>query len=131
MKKQRLILVLTVVALMVALMAPAAFALPDIEEFDKEGWICGVEEGFVANHCLNVSSNGKTLNIKVFEPDPRGPQESASTDPKADGRPCPNDAGGSGPFGADPTAGDGTWWDYLWGSPDGSALYVCHHSGQQ
>jgi hypothetical protein len=119
----------TTIAVLTALMmvmATAAVGKMSIDDFDKDGWACGPD--FVANHCLNTNSKGRTLNIKVF--DPRGPQESASADPKADSRPCPHDAGGSGPFGADPTAGDGTWWDYLYGS-DMGPLYVCHHSGQQ
>lgn len=128
----RRIATITAVVLALAMMTASvavAGGPNDIDKFDKEGWICG--EDFVPNHCLNVNSKGKTLNIKVFPPDERGPQESGTTDPRADSRPCPHDAGGSGPFGTDPTAGDGTWWDYLYGSPDGAALYVCHHSGQQ
>lgn len=34
-----------------------------------------------------------TPGQEVFEPDPRGPQESASVDPGFDDRPCPHDAG--------------------------------------
>jgi hypothetical protein len=115
-------LLLAVVAMTVLLMTmPAALADPGYEIFDeKDGWICGVEEGLVANHCLNVNSKGKTLVIMVFAPDPRGPQESASTDPKADFRPCPHDDN------ADP---DGTWWNFT-GDPE-NPLFVCHHSGQQ
>jgi hypothetical protein len=117
-----IVMALTVMTASVAL----AGGPNDIEKFDKDGWACGEAEGFPENHCLNVNSKGKTLNIKVFLPDARGPQESGTTDPKADTRPCPHDAGG----GADPTAGDGTWWDFLYGAA-GGPLYVCHHSGQQ
>lgn len=100
-----------------AFAGPSAFGTPAYDVFDaKEGWICGSAEGLVDNHCLNVTSNGKTWNIKVLEPDPRGPQESASTDPSADARPCPHDPS------ADP---DGTWWEFAPG------LWVCHHSGTQ
>ena len=109
-------------------MATVAVAKPSEEAFKaNDAWLCE-DDGFVENHCLQINGKGKTLNIKVF--DSRGPQESASADPKADNRPCPHDSGGSGPFGTDPTAGDGTWWDYLYGSAEGP-LYVCHHSGQQ
>ena len=104
---------LTVVVLTMAfatLSAPAQ-AAPDYDTFDaKDGWICGAEEGLVDGHCLNVKSKGKTWNIKVFE-EGLGPQESASTDPKADLRPCPHD----------PSSPDGTWWEFAPG------LWVCHH----
>lgn len=125
---RKLATVLTVVAVMMGAVVPAAFGSPSEESFKaNDAWLCE-DDGFVENHCLSVNSNGNTLNIKVF--DERGPQESASADPDADTRPCPHDSGGSGPFGTDPTAGDGTWWDYLYGSASGP-LYVCHHSGQQ
>jgi hypothetical protein len=99
-----------------AVLAPTAHADPSFDTFDaKDGWICGTNEGLVDNHCLNARSRGKALNIKVFAPDPRGPQESASFDAKFDDRPCPHDSGSD----------DGTWWEFS----DG--LYVCHHSGTQ
>jgi hypothetical protein len=100
----------------VLVIASAAIADPSYDIFDaKDGWICGADEGLVDNHCLNTNANGTTLNIKVFDPDPRGPQESASFDTRADHRPCPHDSGSD----------DGTWWEFA----DG--LYVCHHSGIQ
>ena len=120
MTNQRLIVVLAAMATAIALMAPAALAAPPESVFeDKDGWVCE-GDGFVGNHCLNTKSNGKTLNIKVFPPDNRGPQESASTDPKADRRPCPHDSGSD----------DGTWWVFT-DDFDGETLYVCHHSGSQ
>ena len=128
MKTRSLAMVLTVVALMVMAAAPAAMGDPSEDSFKaSDAWFCE-DDGFVENHCLSINSQGNTLNIKVF--DPRGPQESATTDPSADSRPCPQDSGGSGPFGTDPTVGDGTWWYYLYGSSAGP-LYVCHLSGQQ
>lgn len=112
----RVTLTMTLALAAMLLMAPMALADPSIETFDaKDGWICGADEGLVDNHCLNARSKGTTLNIKVFSPDPRGPQESASFDAKFDGRPCPHDNGSD----------DGTWWEFA----DG--LYVCHHSGTQ
>lgn len=100
----------------VLLTAPTALADPSIDTFDaKDGWICGADEGLVDNHCMNVRSRGKALNIKVFSPDPRGPQESASFAETFDDRPCPHDSGSD----------DGTWWEFAEG------LYVCHHSGTQ
>jgi hypothetical protein len=120
MTKRRLIVVLAVMAMVMAVMAPAAFGTPPEEVFEaKGGWTCE-GDGFVGNHCLNTKSNGKTLNIKVFPPDPRGPQESASTDPKANSRPCPHDSGSD----------DGTWWVFT-NDFGGETLYVCHHSGSQ
>ncbi len=109
MTRNRPIVVLLAMAL-TALAAPAQ-ATPGYDTFDaKDGWICGAEEGLVEGHCLNVKSKAKTWNIKVFEDD-RGPQESASTDAKADSRPCPRD----------PSSPDGTWWEFAPG------LWVCHH----
>jgi hypothetical protein len=123
---KRLIVVLTLMAMVIGVMAPTALGKPSFDNIDKKaGWACGEAEGLVANHCINPK--GKTFNIKVFAPgfsdgtgDLRGPQGSASTDPKFDSRPCPHDQD------ADP---DGTWWNFT-GDPD-KPLYVCHHSGQQ
>ena len=77
-------------------------------------WGCAGDPGVLLppNHCINLKSNGNTGVIKVFSPDARWPQESISTDPKSDSRPCPHDPN------ADP---DGTWWSPLPG------LWVCHH----
>jgi len=93
---------------------PVANASPNPETFDANpAWFCQSEGApLPPNHCLNTKSSGDTLNLKVLEPDPRGPQESASFNPKADARPCPHDPD------ADP---DGTWWEAAPG------LYVCHH----
>lgn len=125
--KKRLVMALTMAATILVVAAPAAMGGPSEEAFKaNDAWLCE-DDGFVENHCLNINSQGKVLNILVF--DPRGPQESASADPRADSWPCPHDSGGTGPYGTDPTGGDGTWWNYLYGS--GDALYVCHHSGQQ
>lgn len=104
-------LTVALLAMMLTALAAPAQATPDYDTFDaKEGWICGADEGLVDGHCLNVKSKGKTWNIKVFE-EGLGPQESASTDPKADSRPCPNDH----------SSPDGTWWEFAPG------LWVCHH----
>lgn len=126
---RRFAILLTILATMTVVAAPAAMGGPSEENFKaNDAWLCE-DDGFVENHCLSINSQGNVLNIKVF--DPRGPQESASADPSADSRPCPHDSGGSGPFGTDPTGGDGTWWNFLYGNPSGDPLYVCHHSGQQ
>jgi hypothetical protein len=88
----------------------ASAAGPNQDVFERNSaWSC---EGLPPNHCINVRGQGDTGVILVFEPDPRGPQESFSFNPKADSRPCPHD----------PDAEDGTWWEV---GPDGP--YVCHH----
>jgi hypothetical protein len=110
------IAVLSIAIALTLVISTAALAKPSFEKFaERDTWQCGTDEGFVDNHCLNVRAEGNVLNIKVFEPDPRGPQESASLDARFDDRPCPHDGGSS----------DGTWWEYAPG------LYVCHHSGIQ
>ena len=112
--RRRLTILTTVFAMM--LVAGVAQASPSFDKFDeKDGWICGAAEGLVDNHCMNINSQGNVKNIKVFEPDPRGPQESLSFDPKADDRPCPHDSGSP----------DGTWWEF------NAGIWVCHHSGTQ
>jgi hypothetical protein len=94
----------------------AAAAGPPEEVFagQEDPWFCHEDSGgtLPEHHCLNVSSQGNTVVLLVFEPDPRGPQESGSSDPEADLRPCPHDPD------ADP---DGTWWEVLPG------FFVCHH----
>lgn len=95
----------------------AAHAAPDLGVFDgKDGvWGCFGDAGvqLPPNHCINQKGKGKTGVILVFLPDPRGPQESYSTDPRSDTRPCPHDS-------SNPDA-DGTWWSPVEG------LWVCHH----
>ena len=106
-----------IVAAVAGLLWPgsAAFAAQPTEPFEANDavWGCGpVEGGVPPNHCINLKSAGTTGLIMVFEPDSRWPQESVSTDPKSDFRPCPHDPD------ADP---DGTWWSPLPG------VWVCHH----
>ena len=112
--RRRVTMLATILAIM--MVAGVAQAAPSFEKFDeKDGWICGSAEGLVDNHCLNIKSEGTVKNIKVFLPDPRGPQEGLSFDPKFDDRPCPHDEGSP----------DGTWWEFAPG------MWVCHHSGTQ
>jgi hypothetical protein len=94
--------------------AGVAGADPNQDVFDRNDntWACEEEGNVPPAHCINVRSQGNTGIIHVFNPDPRAPQESFSTDPKSDTRPCPHDPD------ADP---DGTWW-----SPE-PGLWVCHH----
>ena len=91
-----------------------ALASPPTEPFEGNDavWGCGPAAGVPPHHCINLKSQGTTGLIKVFEPDARWPQESVSTDPASDLRPCPHDPD------ADP---DGTWWSPVPG------LWVCHH----
>lgn len=97
----------------VASPAVASAAGPSQEVFeDNPAFLCEAEADLPPSHCINANGKGSTGVILVFAPDPRGPQESYSTSPQADTRPCPHDDG------ADP---DGTWWAPLPG------LYVCHH----
>lgn len=113
---KRLLLAVAAIASLALIHASVAVAQgPSMAPKDNNNnaWACGTAEGVPAeNHCLNVRSQGNTFVLKVFSPDPRWPVEGASTDPKSDLRPCPQDPQ------ADP---DGTWWAFAPG------LWVCHH----
>jgi hypothetical protein len=112
---KRMLLVVAIVGVMATVSAGAANAGgPNQAVFEQSSaWACESAAGLPPSHCVNVKSQGDTGNIKVFAPDPRGPQESLSFNPKADSRPCPHDPD------ADP---DGTWWQV-----PGDGPYVCHH----
>jgi hypothetical protein len=112
MRTRRITMVLTVVALMMAVAAPAALAGPPEAVFEANDavWACGPGEGLPPGHCMNIKGQGSTGLILVFEAG-FGPQESFSTSPQADGRACPHDEAST----------DGTWWEAL---PD---FWVCHH----
>jgi hypothetical protein len=97
-----------------AVSADAAGPSKDVIDRNDNAWACEDEAGLPPEHCINVRSKGNTGVILVFEPDPRGPQESISFDPKADRRPCPHDPGSD----------DGTWWSV---SPNNQGPWVCHH----
>ena len=84
-------------------------------ENNNNAWLCE-GDGFVDNHCINIQGQGTVGNIMVFDPDPRGPQEGVSSDPRFDDRPCNHD---------DNADSDGTWWEIVEG------LFVCHHNGSQ
>jgi hypothetical protein len=109
--------VLLAVAGLLAVSAVSADAVgpsKDVIDRNDNAWACEDEAGLPPEHCINVRSQGNTGVILVFEPDPRGPQESISFDPKSDARPCPHDPGSD----------DGTWWSV---SPDNQGPWVCHH----
>lgn len=93
--------------------AQAAFAGPPQDVIKAtEPFVCEADALLPLAHCINVKSQGNTGLILVFAPDPGGPQESISFDPKSDSRPCPHDPDADA---------DGTWW-----SP-GEGVWVCHH----
>ncbi len=96
--------------------ATSAAASPPQDVFaSSSAWACEAAAGLPPSHCINTQSRGDTGVIKVFAPDPRWPQESLSTNPKADLRPCPHD----------PSADeDGTWWEL-----GDTGIFVCHHRG--
>lgn len=113
MLKRLLIVVAAGLVLLGSGMSGAQAAGPDPARFDaNSAWLCGAEAGLPPFHCINAGfGQGNTSLILVTSGDSRWPQESASTDPKSDSRPCPHD----------PAATDGTWWSPLPG------LWVCHH----
>jgi hypothetical protein len=110
----------TAVFAITAFGAGAAQAGPpgDVFNDNDQAWLCFGDEGAPVppNHCLNANSQGNTGVIIVLEPDPRGPAEGISFDPKANDRPCPHDD----------VEGDGTWWTP---DPDTTDVgpWVCHH----
>ena len=107
----------TVATTLAALLLPAGAALavgPDQDVIEATpAFACGpLDAPAPPLHCVNVRSQGDTGLILVFEPDPRGPQEGISFNPRADDRPCPHD----------PDSPDGTWWQ-----PTDDPFWVCHH----
>lgn len=111
--KNKMMPALAISALTVAGMATTAGAQGPPPDVIDANWICGpVESGGMLppNHCINGNSKSATFTILVFE-DGAFRQETGSTNPKADSRPCPHD----------PESPDGTYWSPVPG------LYVCHH----
>lgn len=118
---RRMMIVSALVALVLALVAPAAMgsALSDKED---AGWACGAAAGLPPGHCISpgtaknlakTAAKGGTFLIMVYDPVSGDllSSETATFDEGADDRPCPND----------PESPDGTWWSPVPG------LYVCHH----
>ena len=68
MRTRRISMVLTVVALTMAVAAPAALAGPTESVFEANDavWNCA-GDGFVEGHCMNLKGQGSTGNILVFE----------------------------------------------------------------
>lgn len=110
---RRFLAVLSVTAACLAVTGTAAAQGPPEEVIDAQ-WVCGpVESGgnLPPGHCVNPGKGGgHTFTVLVFEDGFQ--QETVSTNPKADSRPCIHD----------PEATDGTYW-----SPQ-PGLYVCHHN---
>lgn len=112
---RRVPVALAAVAVMLLGTATAAVAGPDQAKIGAtKAFVCSPDAPLPPYHCVNVKSKGNTGLILVFEPDPRGPSEGISSDPKSDSRPCPHDPD------ADP---DGTWW----APPGTEGIWVCHH----
>jgi hypothetical protein len=122
MRIRRLIIVLTVVAVAMGALAPAALASDQSKKVDA-GWGCAEAVGLPAGHCISpgtvknfskIVENGGTFQLLVY--DEAGnflTAEIATFMASANSRPCPNDT--------DPRNTDGTYWEFVPG------LYVCHH----
>lgn len=122
---RRLTVVLTVVALMLAALAPTALAhrgATDQAQKEAAGWGCGGAIGLPGGHCINpaktrqlleTSTLPQTFQLLVFDGDGNFlTAEIATFKASADNRACPHD----------PESPDGTYWDFVAG-----VLYVCHH----
>ncbi len=125
---RRLIMTLTVGALMLTAMAPAALAKSASAQEQKEaaGWGCAAAVGLPDGHCISpgtvkrwpdllFTKNG-TFQLLVFDASGNFvTAEIATVKASADGRPCPHDE----------ESPDGTYWDFVPGF-----LYVCHHRSE-
>lgn len=113
--KKRIAAALPIAGALLWVGAPAQADGPKWDVFNANDavWGCSGDPGVLLPpfHCINLQSRGDTGLIMVFDPDTRWPQESISTNPLSDSRPCPQDA----------AATDGTWWSPLPG------VWVCHH----
>lgn len=121
---RRLFMVLTTVAMLTGVAAPAALArsATDQEQHEAAGWGCAAAVGLPAGHCISpgtvkrwpdaLIASGGTFQLLVFDGSGNfRTAEIATFQAAGDGRPCPND----------PEAADGTYWPFVPG------LYVCHH----
>ena len=121
---RRLMLMLTLVAMLVGATAPTALANGATDQATKEaaGWGCAGAVGLPAGHCISpgtvkrwpdaIIASGATFQLLVFDASGNfRTAEIATFKASADGRPCPHD----------PESTDGTYWEFVPG------LYVCHH----
>ncbi len=121
---RRLSMVLALVVMMAAAMAPTVLAKDATaqETLEAAGWGCAGAVGLPAGHCISpgtvkrwpdaLIASGGTFQLLVF--DASGSfmtAEIATFKASADGRPCPHD----------PESPDGTYWEFVPG------LWVCHH----
>ena len=122
---RRLSVALSMAALIVMALAPAAMAgggATDQERKEAAGWGCGEAVGLPGGHCINPANTRKlidtgslpqTFQLLVFDDDGDFlTAEIATFKASADNRACPND----------PASPDRTYWEFVAG-----VLYVCHH----
>jgi hypothetical protein len=124
MAKRRVTMMLMVVAIVMAAMAPTALAngATDQEQKEAAGWGCGGTVGLPPGHCINPATTTnllatgtlpQTFQLLVFDEDGEFlTAEIATFMASADNRACP----------IDPESPDGTYWEFVAG-----VLYVCHH----
>lgn len=123
---RRLAMSMTVVAMMVGAMAPAALAAGATQAtMEAAGWGCGDAVGLPDGHCISpgtvkrwpdllFTDNG-TFELLVFDANGDFVTAESATVKSADSRPCPHDE----------ESPDGTYWDFV-----DDFLYVCHHQSE-
>jgi hypothetical protein len=125
MAMRRVTMISTVLAIVMAAMAPTALAgnwATDQEQKEAAGWGCAGAVGLPPGHCINPATTAEllatgalpqTFQLLVFAEDGSFlTAEIATFKASADNRACP----------IDPESPDGTYWDFVAG-----VLYVCHH----
>ena len=121
---RRLAATMTVAAIMLGALAPAALAggATDQEAAEAAGWGCAATVGLPGGHCISPGTvkrwpnalieSGGTFQLRVFDESGNFlAAEVASFKASSDGRACPQD----------PKSTDGTYWEFVPG------LWVCHH----
>ncbi|MBI2763229.1 MAG: hypothetical protein HYX54_05700 [Chloroflexi bacterium] len=125
---RRLAMAMTVAAMMVGAMAPAALAAggaTDLQRAEAAGWGCAGAVGLPDGHCISPGTvarwpdllftpNG-TFELRVFDANGNFVTAESATVKFADNRPCPHDEESS----------DGTYWDFV-----DNFLWVCHHRSE-
>ena len=121
---RRFVATMTVAAIMLGVLAPAALAggATDQERAEAAGWGCAAAVGLPGGHCISPGTvtrwpdalieSGGTFQLRVFDASGNfAAAEIATFKSSADGRPCTHD----------PKSPDGTYWEFVPG------LWVCHH----